>query len=107
MLSAATTARMLTASSGGQRCQPAAETRLRWVGSSTAAAAPFRPTAPMSEPPNQLASATSRTAWLTVVGLSAMAVPPVLGKGPWVHGEDPLETVPVTPTGGEVSGGGA
>src|SRR4029450_10588708 len=38
---------------GVQRFQPAVATRSRCLGSSTWAAAPLRPTAPISEPPNQ------------------------------------------------------
>src|SRR5215207_1693381 len=44
---------------GVQRAQPALATRRRCSAGSTAAAAPFRPTAPISEPPNQAASPTS------------------------------------------------
>src|SRR5829696_8584635 len=40
---------------GVQRAQPALATRRRWAGWSTTAAAPLRPTAPISEPPNQVA----------------------------------------------------
>jgi hypothetical protein len=38
---------------GVQRAQPALATRSRWSGASTTAAAPLRPTTPISEPPNQ------------------------------------------------------
>src|SRR4029450_9436205 len=44
---------------GVQRFQPALATRSRCLGSSTWAAAPLRPTAPISEPPNQVASPRS------------------------------------------------
>src|SRR5512133_99945 len=40
---------------GVQRSQPEFATRSRCLGSSTSAAAPFSPTAPISEPPNQVA----------------------------------------------------
>src|SRR5215203_4084992 len=44
---------------GVQRFQPELATRSRCLGSSTSAAAPLSPTAPISEPPNQVASPRS------------------------------------------------
>src|SRR5215217_6223461 len=73
-LSPATTARIPAASRGVQRCQPACGTRLRCRGSLTAWALPLRPTAPISDPPNQLASPRSRTVRATVL-VSAMLGP--------------------------------
>src|SRR4029450_10969321 len=51
----ATCAAMPARLTGVQRFQPASATRSRCLGSSTWAAAPLRPTAPISEPPNQVA----------------------------------------------------
>ena len=44
---------------GVHRAQPALATLIRSTGSSTVAAAPFTPTAPMRDPPNQAASPSS------------------------------------------------
>src|SRR5664280_1086117 len=52
---------------GVHRPQPALATRARWEGSSTAAAAPLTPIAPISEPPNQAATPRSCSDRATVV----------------------------------------
>src|SRR5829696_8038700 len=58
---------------GVQRFQPELATRRRCLGSSTSAAAPLRPTAPISEPPNQVASPRSCRERETVLS-AAMAL---------------------------------
>src|SRR5512133_2753710 len=66
---------------GVQRAQPALATRSRWPGWSTTAAAPLSPTAPISEPPNQVArprSCNERArvlSWVTPTASFACLVP--------------------------------
>src|SRR4029453_2318167 len=68
----ATCAAMPARLTGVQRFQPEFATRSRCLGSSTSAAAPLSPTAPISEPPNQVASPRSCRERETV--LSAVTV---------------------------------
>src|SRR5215207_6836881 len=61
---------------GVQRAQPLLATRSRWVGSWTTEAAPLTPVAPISEPPNQLASPRSCRVRATVLSVGAMPLVP-------------------------------
>src|SRR4029450_5697926 len=63
--------------SGVQRAQPLLATRSRWVGSSTTAAAPLTPVAPISEPPNQAARPRSCRVRATVLSVGAMRISPL------------------------------
>src|SRR4029453_2417445 len=63
--------------SGVQRAQPLLATRSRSVGSSTTAAAPLTPVAPISEPPNQAARPRSCRVRATVLSVGAMRISPL------------------------------
>src|SRR6266542_3560760 len=60
--------------SGVQRAQPVLATRRRSVGSWTAAAVPFTPAAPISEPPNQAAKPTSCSVRARVLSFNAILI---------------------------------
>src|SRR5215207_6014433 len=61
---------------GVQRFQPALATSSRCLGSWTWAAAPLRPTAPMSDPPNQVARPRSCRERARVLSLATVGLPP-------------------------------
>src|SRR5215216_374450 len=65
---------------GVQRFQPALATRSRCLGSSTSAAAPLSPTAPISEPPNQVARPRSCRERETVLSAVTVLLLHALGR---------------------------